>query len=167
MTPIICVEQGLMKRIWCYQVWEHWSNGTLSDIVDASFGGNYPRVEALRCIQIGLLCVQEVPSARPTMSSVVLMLNSNSTSIQVPSRPAYVIEGLNRSDTKSVLLHTPNELSITELDLRWRYSVNVCVHIYHAFSAECLYYLAIILRYTIDVCWGYGPRKTATLTHQD
>ena len=33
----------------------------MSNIVDPSFGGNYPRAEASRFIQIGLQCVQEIP----------------------------------------------------------------------------------------------------------
>lgn len=31
--------------------------------------------EVIRCIQVGLLCVQRRPEDRPDMSSVVLMLN--------------------------------------------------------------------------------------------
>ncbi|KAK2991008.1 hypothetical protein RJ640_005490 [Escallonia rubra] len=38
----------------------------------------------LRCIHIGLLCVQENVASRPTMASVVLMLNSFSITLPVP-----------------------------------------------------------------------------------
>lgn len=103
------------------------------DIVDSSFGGNYSQAEALRCIQIGLQCVQEIPSNRPTMSTIVLMLNSYSVSVHAPSRPAFLsgysrtksvdegkmadnTEESSQSTTKSI--YTPNELSITELDIR-------------------------------------------------
>ncbi|XP_060965750.1 G-type lectin S-receptor-like serine/threonine-protein kinase At4g27290 [Cannabis sativa] len=44
--------------------------------------------EALRCIHIGLLCVQQMPTDRPDMSSVVLML-SGEKALPHPKPPAY------------------------------------------------------------------------------
>ncbi|KAJ6803819.1 cysteine-rich receptor-like protein kinase 10 [Iris pallida] len=67
--------------------WEHWRDGTALEIVDPSLRDNFPRDEALRCIQIGLLCVQDVPANRPSMSSVVLMLYSPSVPLQAPLQP--------------------------------------------------------------------------------
>jgi len=43
----------------------------------------------VRCIHIGLLCVQEKADDRPTMAEVVLMLDSHSFSLPVPLQPAY------------------------------------------------------------------------------
>lgn len=43
----------------------------------------------LRCIHIGLLCVQEDAAKRPTMASVVLMLGSSTMALPVPSAPAF------------------------------------------------------------------------------
>jgi len=40
-------------------------------------------------MHIGLLCVQDSVAARPTMASVVPMLNSHSFSLQVPLAPAF------------------------------------------------------------------------------
>jgi hypothetical protein len=45
--------------------------------------------EIMRCIHIGLLCVQENVADRPTMASVVLMLNSYSITLPVPLEPAF------------------------------------------------------------------------------
>ena len=42
----------------------------------------------MRCIHMGLLCVQENPAKRPTMATIVLMLNSYSVTLPVPQRPA-------------------------------------------------------------------------------
>uniref|UniRef100_A0A803PZS4 Serine-threonine/tyrosine-protein kinase catalytic domain-containing protein n=1 Tax=Cannabis sativa TaxID=3483 RepID=A0A803PZS4_CANSA len=44
--------------------------------------------EALCCIHIGLLCVQQNPNDRPNMSSVVLML-SGEKMLPQPKRPVY------------------------------------------------------------------------------
>lgn len=46
----------------------------------------------IRCIHIGLLCVQENVADRPTMASVVLMLSSFSLTIAVPSEPAFFMQ---------------------------------------------------------------------------
>lgn len=46
----------------------------------------------IRCIHIGLLCVQENVTDRPTMASVVLMLNSFSLALAVPSEPAFFMQ---------------------------------------------------------------------------
>ena len=47
--------------------------------------------EIMRCIHIGLLCVQNYANDRPTMASTVLMLNSSSLALPKPSEPAYCI----------------------------------------------------------------------------
>ena len=44
------------------------------------------RQEMLRCIHVGLLCVQEDPRLRPSMASVVIMLNT----LPIPTVPAFV-----------------------------------------------------------------------------
>nr|XP_024923831.2 cysteine-rich receptor-like protein kinase 10 [Ziziphus jujuba var. spinosa] len=72
--------------------WQHWSNGKALELVDRAMGGKWPRHEALNCISIGLLCVQEAAADRPKMSEVSAMLSSSSTSTLVPSRPAYFAE---------------------------------------------------------------------------
>ncbi|VAH80423.1 unnamed protein product [Triticum turgidum subsp. durum] len=72
-------------------VWDKWSAGTTHEVVDPSLRGRYLEGEVVSCVRIGLLCVQEDPSARPDAAEVVLMLDSHSTSItmRTPSRPAF------------------------------------------------------------------------------
>ena len=48
-----------------------------------------PIRDIMRCIHIGLLCVQENVVDRPTMASIVLMLSSFSLTLPVPSEPAF------------------------------------------------------------------------------
>ena len=45
------------------------------ELLDASVEGHFPVSEALRCIHVGLLCVQQRPEDRPMMSSVLIMLD--------------------------------------------------------------------------------------------
>ena len=58
-------------------------------LVDLSLAKSCSRTEALRCIQIGLLCVQDNPNYRPLMSSVVTMLENETTPLSVPKQPVY------------------------------------------------------------------------------
>ncbi|WJX46314.1 hypothetical protein P8452_33129 [Trifolium repens] len=73
-------------------VWTLWTEGTALDIVDSSLNQSYPSAIVLRCIQIGLLCVQENAMSRPTMSEVVFMLG-NETPICQPQKPAFLLIG--------------------------------------------------------------------------
>ena len=45
--------------------------------------------EVLRCMHIGLLCVQEDPELRPTMSNVVVLLGSELMALPQPRQPAF------------------------------------------------------------------------------
>ncbi|KAI4368205.1 hypothetical protein MLD38_016789 [Melastoma candidum] len=75
-------------------VWELWQEGKSMDIVDKSMGGEdqHSRKEILRCIHVGLLCVQELAADRPTMSEVLFMLG-NDGFLPSPNQPAYIIRG--------------------------------------------------------------------------
>lgn len=86
------------------QIWNHWRNGTPTEVLDPTMMGSCSRNEVLRCIQIGLLCVQDDPADRTTMSTVVLMLSSYSVSLSAPQKPAFLSKGLesDQSASKSV-----------------------------------------------------------------
>ncbi|XLT37820.1 hypothetical protein HN873_069112, partial [Arachis hypogaea] len=111
--------------------WRSWMEGRAANIIDPSLS-NSAENEILRCIHIGLLCVQENLVERPTMASIVLMLNSSSLSLPVPMEPAffagsraksprvadkqseeYILKGTNESTGISV-----QEFTITKLYAR-------------------------------------------------
>ncbi|CAN6168297.1 unnamed protein product [Urochloa humidicola] len=70
-------------------VWEHWEAGTAAELVDPRISGSFPVGDVLRCIHVGLLCVQGDPVARPVMSSVVMMLGSDTVTLPAPFKPAF------------------------------------------------------------------------------
>ena len=78
------------------QAWKNWKQGIVSNLVDPTLKAG-STIEIMRCIHIGLLCVQENVAHRPTMTSVVLMLNSYSITLPIPSEPAFLLN----SGTKS------------------------------------------------------------------
>ncbi|XP_070678959.1 cysteine-rich receptor-like protein kinase 5 [Malus domestica] len=55
-------------------VWQLWSEDRALEIVDLSLE-SYAPDEAMRCIQVGLLCVEEESKNRQSMSAVVFMLS--------------------------------------------------------------------------------------------
>ncbi|TYH68525.1 hypothetical protein ES332_D06G265600v1 [Gossypium tomentosum] len=109
--------------------WKQWKNGTLLELLDTVLKDNYSRNEVIRCIQIGLLCVQEDPAERPTMATIAMMLNSYSVTLPVPNEPAFFrnsrtegkMPNVGFEFDQSTSRSTPwsiNEVSITELDPR-------------------------------------------------
>ena len=84
------------------------------EIVDASLGEIYAANEVLRCIQIGLLCVQEHARDRPTMLTIVFMLG-NDAPLPSPKQPAFISTSTNNNRD---MLTSTNEVSISEIDGR-------------------------------------------------
>jgi hypothetical protein len=86
----------------------------------------------VKIIHVGLLCVQDNPADRPIMSTVNIMLSSNTVSLQSPSKPSFFItksgtysNPYSESSYPTASLSTgkagmasPNEVSITELEPR-------------------------------------------------
>ncbi|KAL0012673.1 hypothetical protein SO802_007781 [Lithocarpus litseifolius] len=71
--------------------WKQWRDGTFLELLDPTLRDCYSRDEVKRCFHIGLQCVQESSIERPTMASIVLMLNSNSLTLPAPQRPAFFL----------------------------------------------------------------------------
>ena len=78
-----------MNLVELVQAWSLWNEGKAMDLVDSSLIKSCLPNEAFRCIQIGLLCVQDNPNSRPLMSSVVFMLENETTLCSVPKQPMY------------------------------------------------------------------------------
>nr|XP_023924894.1 cysteine-rich receptor-like protein kinase 6 [Quercus suber] len=69
--------------------WQSWNEGKVLELMDPLLTDSCDPEEFLRHVHIGLLCVQEDASHRPTMSSVVLMLNRQTVTLRPPQRPAF------------------------------------------------------------------------------
>jgi len=99
------------------QTWDNWKEEKGLDIVDSVIAdlssslSMFKPHEVLRCIQIGLLCVQERAEDRPDMSSVVLMLGSEGELPQ-PKLPGYCV-GRSSLETDSSSSAQRNDESLT------------------------------------------------------
>ncbi|KAL6656447.1 hypothetical protein ACP70R_007273 [Stipagrostis hirtigluma subsp. patula] len=69
--------------------WNLWKEGKAKDLVDLTIVESCIPDQALLCIHLGLLCVQDSPNNRPLMSSVVFILENGSTTLPVPNKPVY------------------------------------------------------------------------------
>ncbi|CAJ2630339.1 unnamed protein product [Trifolium pratense] len=103
-------------------VWRQWKNETPLIILDPKIE-NYSHIEVIKCIQIGLLCVQENPNVRPTMASVVSYLKSRSPELSSPQEPAFFIHDrvnqevtaqMESSSTNNFISFSVNHMSISE-----------------------------------------------------
>ncbi|XP_020537544.1 G-type lectin S-receptor-like serine/threonine-protein kinase At4g27290 isoform X2 [Jatropha curcas] len=92
--------------------WELWKEGKEAELIDSSVKETCCSKEAVKCIHVGLLCVQEDPIDRPTMSLVVFMLSSDSQVLPSPKEPAFRTR---RTDDRSP--QRPKECSNNELTI--------------------------------------------------
>jgi len=75
------------------QIWENWVNGTTLEIVDP-FLSSFSEDQVQTCVHVGLLCIQESPIDRPTMSAVNVILSTGTCSLQIPSKPAFCLQDI-------------------------------------------------------------------------
>lgn len=102
------------------QAWTMWKEGRALELTDSNMKESCVISEALRCLHVSLLCVQQYPEDRPTMASVILMLGSQMELVEPKehgfvSRTASVEAYLrsNKNDTSST-----NEVTITLIEAR-------------------------------------------------
>ncbi|XP_047179514.1 G-type lectin S-receptor-like serine/threonine-protein kinase At4g27290 [Vigna umbellata] len=100
--------------------WTLWKTGRALELVDSSMKESYILAEVLRCLHVSLLCVQQYPEDRPTMASVILMLETQMELVEpkehgFTSRNVLAEEDLrlNSKDTSSI-----NHVTITLLQAR-------------------------------------------------
>ncbi|PRQ28640.1 putative protein kinase RLK-Pelle-DLSV family [Rosa chinensis] len=99
-------------------VWDLWREQCVLDVVDFLLE-SYNIDEVLRCLQIGLLCLQEDTTDRPTMSEVVLML-SGERALASPQRPAFIFKNTCNCHNSSGLSitggsYSANDLTVTKV----------------------------------------------------
>ncbi|OQU78259.1 hypothetical protein SORBI_3009G188100 [Sorghum bicolor] len=80
--------------------WSLLNGGNGLDLVDENLNGSYNSDEVLKCLKVGLLCVQENPDDRPLMSQVLMMFASTDTaSLPTPKQPGFAARRAAAEDT--------------------------------------------------------------------
>ncbi|KAM3222715.1 G-type lectin S-receptor-like serine/threonine-protein kinase [Capsicum annuum] len=100
--------------------WKIYKEGRSIELLDERLSDTCSRSEVERSICVGLLCVQQCPEDRPSMSSVVFMLNNEGVLPQA-KQPGFYIERNTKEVEFSSNQHanvTVSETPITMLDVR-------------------------------------------------
>ncbi|XP_016560037.2 G-type lectin S-receptor-like serine/threonine-protein kinase B120 isoform X1 [Capsicum annuum] len=97
------------------RAWELWNDGKAFELVDSSIVDSCSSEEALRCILVGLLCLQLNAADRPTMSTILYMLRIEAT---VPSPKQPFITPNSDSIITEITSSSINEVTITAPDVR-------------------------------------------------
>ncbi|CAL5393077.1 unnamed protein product [Camellia sinensis] len=100
--------------------WRLYKEGRSLELIDEALWDSCYLTEVLRSIHVGLLCVQQSPEDRPSMSSVVLMLVGERTLPQA-KQPGFfternVLEVVGSSSKEAI--GSVNEITITLLNAR-------------------------------------------------
>ncbi|KAK7259656.1 hypothetical protein RIF29_25268 [Crotalaria pallida] len=97
--------------------WKLWCEAKALEMMDPVLEETCVAREVLKCIHIGLLCVQQDAADRPTMSSVVHMLASDAVTVQEPAQPAFSVASVDmerESSSNASVHYTVNEITVTE-----------------------------------------------------
>ena len=89
------------------------------ELIDTSLRNCCLIDQLLKCIHIGLLCVQQKPTDRPSMSAVNFMLTSNDVHLPSLTRPAFCTQEIGTNSQPNLvgnaIIASSNEVTITEL----------------------------------------------------
>ncbi|CAI0429330.1 unnamed protein product [Linum tenue] len=101
--------------------WKLWKEGTPLLLMDPTMSNphNY-KDEILRCINIGLLCIEYNASDRPSMSEVISMLTNEVEPLPVPKQPGFTMTrtvsiGKERREPENC---SANEVTMTSMSPR-------------------------------------------------
>ncbi|PON76948.1 Serine/threonine protein kinase [Trema orientale] len=101
--------------------WHLWREGSSTDLMDSTLRDSCSTGEVVRYVQLGLLCVQERATDRPTMSDVVFMLSNETLELPLPKEPAFLSQ-LSSTDAESSSsrqrLYSRNDITISEVHAR-------------------------------------------------
>ncbi|KAL6992675.1 non-specific serine,threonine protein kinase, partial [Sarracenia purpurea var. burkii] len=100
LLEIIC---GKRNREFCHldhclnllgHAWKLWIEEKVFKLVDEQMEDySISTSKVVKCIQVGLLCVQKRPEDRPTMAYVLAALESESAMMAQPKQPGFYTEG--------------------------------------------------------------------------
>ncbi|KAI3733486.1 hypothetical protein L6452_12929 [Arctium lappa] len=96
--------------------WKHFQEGTVEEILDPNLmfhtcpNRNFKK-EAVKVVHVGLLCTQEAPSLRPSISMALKMLVKDDEPLPSPSNPPFIDDyKINELDEKLPLYHDDDDL---------------------------------------------------------
>ncbi|XP_073143080.1 cysteine-rich receptor-like protein kinase 2 [Henckelia pumila] len=101
--------------------WKHFQGRTVEELFDPSLmlHNNMAKNEMLRVVHVGLLCTQEIPSLRPSMSKALELLVKKDEHLPAPTNPPFMDEKtmeLNKmGENQSSPLYRDNDTSVASI----------------------------------------------------
>lgn len=72
--------------------WKLWNEEKILSLVDPTITYSTFIGELLRCIHLGLLCVQEIPADRPSISMVISIIENEVRDLPRPTQPGFTLK---------------------------------------------------------------------------
>lgn len=88
------------------QAFQLWTEERGLDLMDPSLSETCDTTEVLKCIHVGLLCVQDIAADRPTMNSVLTMFSGETPTLRAPKQPAFFLRDLTNKEFPASNLRT-------------------------------------------------------------
>lgn len=88
------------------------------ELVDPKITELHLGKEIVRCVQVGLLCVQEYAEDRPNVSTILSMLTSEIDNLPSPKQPAFTTRPTPSKKGSSRIQVSVNDVSITIMEAR-------------------------------------------------
>ncbi|KAJ8435124.1 hypothetical protein Cgig2_020767 [Carnegiea gigantea] len=97
--------------------WKLWNEGQIVSFMNPTVSQPYFQADIIRSIQVGLLCVQELAQDRPTISTVISMLESEVEHLPNPKKPPFTDWDISSDDHHSKN-SSINNYSISIMEVR-------------------------------------------------
>ncbi|XP_058759729.1 cysteine-rich receptor-like protein kinase 10 [Vicia villosa] len=99
--------------------YELWMDGRGVDFLDPSLDDSTSHCKIMRCMQVGLLCVQENSADRPSMLEVDTLLKNEGTPVGTPNMPAFSMkkheDDKGDSSTSRLKFSSINDVTISQM----------------------------------------------------
>ncbi|XP_030528904.2 G-type lectin S-receptor-like serine/threonine-protein kinase At1g11330 [Rhodamnia argentea] len=143
--------------------WKLWNEDNVLELVDPNIPVTCFAVELSRCINVGLLCTQERAKDRPSISTVISMINSEIVDLPRPKQPAFTVRKITQDTDSSGQSHktcSANDVTLTALHGK----IQVVTMVF--LGKARLFSLYLMSHYFVNYCIG-GDVITATEYIQD
>ncbi|XP_078175423.1 receptor-like serine/threonine-protein kinase SD1-8 [Carex rostrata] len=117
LLEILSGQRNNGNMILLADTWRLWEKGNPLKLLDPTVCGPCPVPDLLRCLHVGLLCVQECPDDRPLMGSVLFMLSSEIAALPLPKKPV-ICTRINSVQAQLWESSSSYEITITDLEGR-------------------------------------------------
>ncbi|AEE33828.1 S-locus lectin protein kinase family protein [Arabidopsis thaliana] len=93
--------------------WDSWCESGGSDLLDQDISSSGSESEVARCVQIGLLCIQQQAGDRPNIAQVMSMLTTT-MDLPKPKQPVFAMQ-VQESDSESKTMYSVNNITQTAI----------------------------------------------------